>query len=264
MRITYANVKQACAKVLNLTANDARVLDYVNRATQRLLYEGKFVDTTCRFTICTSEKCLVWPREIESIESIHVCGTPVVIRGPWYEALENGPGLASECGPCLTLIDRGSTVTFDWITTTGYKLVVYSDGAESAGTVLIRYYSDTGNKVFTTYLGSVIEGERIAINTAGGYSADSTYEVLPYGVFHVEKPTTKRNLRLYARKISDGSLKPLAVYAPDELVPVYRHSYLTTLDGGSCDATQVTIIGKLRFIPAINDDSVMMISHTET
>lgn len=263
MKITYGQIKATLAKVLNLNPTDARVLSYANRAVERLLYEGKFVDTTARMAVCVSEKCLVWPREIETIETVHVCGSPVTIRGPWYEALENGPGLASDCGPCLTLIDRGNTVTFDWITTTGYKLVVYSDGVESAGTVLIRYYSDTGNKVFTTYLGSVIEGERFDINVAGGYSAESTYEVLPYGIFHVEKPVTNRTIRLYAKKISDGSLKPLAYYAPDETVPVYRHSYLTTLGGGSCDATQVTIIGKLRFIPAINDNSVMMISHTE-
>lgn len=266
MKIKYGDIKSVLAKVTNLPASDARVLSYANRATERLLMEGKWVDSTCRYQVCVSgDHCLVWPRQIETIETCHVCNQPVTIRGPWYEALENGPGLVSSdsCGPCLTLIDRGNSVTFDWITTTGYKLVVFSDGVESAGTVLIRYYSDTGNKVFTSYLGSVIEGERIAINTAGGYSADSTYESLPNGIYHIEKPVTNRPLRLYAKKISDSSVRPLAYYEPDETLPVYRTSYLTTLSGGSCDATQVTVIGKLRFIPAINDNSVMMISHTE-
>lgn len=264
MKITFGQIKSVLAKVTNLTASDNRVKDYCNRAVERLLMEGKWIDTTARFAVCTAEHCLVWPREIETIESVHVCGSPVTIRGPWYEALENGPGLMQTdlCGPCLTLIDRGNTVTFAWITATGYKLAIYADGTESAGTVLIKYYESNANKVYTTYLGSVIEGERLTIPAAGNYTF-GTYEVLPGGIYEIQKPQTNRVIRLYASKISDGSLIPLGYYAPDELVPVYRYSYLTTLGGGSCDATQVTVIGKLRFIPVVNDDSVLMISHTD-
>lgn len=264
MKIKFGDIKATVAKVLSVSQSDSRVLSYVNRACERLLYEGKFVDTTIRYQVCVSEQCLVWPREIETIETCHVCNNPVTLRGPWYENLENGPGLVSSdsCGPCLTLIDRGNTVTFDWVTTTGYKLAIYADGTESAGTVLIRYYDSTGNKVYTTFSGSVIEGERLTIPAAGNYTV-STYEVLPYGVYHIEKPVTSRVIRLYARKISDNTLIPLGYYEPDETLPIYRQSYLTELNNGSCDATTVTIIGKRRFIPATVDSSVLPISHTE-
>src|SRR5262245_888977 len=115
MRIRYGDVKAVIGKVLNLAASDSRVLSYTNRAQERLLYKGKFVDTTVRYAVCVSEQCLVWPRQIETIETVHMCNQPLTIRGPWYEALENGPGLSSDdsCGPCLTLIDRGNSVTFD-------------------------------------------------------------------------------------------------------------------------------------------------------
>lgn len=266
MKLRYANVKAACSKVLNLNPTDARVLDYVNRAMERLLYDGMFVGTRFRYTVCVSERCLVWPREVETILAAWMCNSPMTIRGSFYEALENGPGLSSAdgCGPCLTLIDRGNTVTFDWITTTGYKLAIYADGTESAGTVLIRYYNDSGQKVYTTYLGSVIEGERLTIPAAGGYTY-STYEVLPYGVYEVIKPVTNRIIRLYGYKVSDASLKPLAYYEPDETIPVYRHSLINDLSssGGSCDSTQVTIEAKKRFIPAINDDSILTIQHAD-
>ena len=264
MKIRFGDIKTVVSKVLNLTANDPRVIGYVNRAQERLLYKGKFVDTTVRYAVCVQDQCLVWPRQIETIEAIHMCDKPLTIRGPWYEALENGPGLQSSdsCGPCLTMIDRGNTVTFDWVRTTGYKLAIYADGTESAGTVLIKYYDSTGNKVYTTYSGNVIEGERFTIPAAGNYTT-GTFEVLPYGIYEIQKPSTKRVIRLYAKKISDNSLIPLGYYEPDETIPVYRQSYLTHLDGGSCGATQVTIIGKLRFIPAINDDSVLIISNTE-
>lgn len=265
MKLRYANIKAPCSKVLNLNPNDARVLDTVNRAIERLLYEGQSVGTTFRYAVCVSERCLVWPREVETILAAWICNRPVTLRGSFYEALENGPGLSSadSCGPYLTLIDRGNTVTFDWVTTSGYKLSIYSDGTESAGTVLLRYYDSTGNKVYTTFSGSVIEGERLTIPAAGGYT-DSTYEVLPYGLYGVIKPVTNRTIRLYAKKISDGSLKPLAYYEPDETIPEYRHSYISELESSSsCEETQVTIEAKARFIPAINDDSILLIQHSD-
>lgn len=265
MKLRYANVKSACAKVLNLNATDSRVLDYVNRATERLLYEGQSVGTTFRYTVCVAERCLVWPREVETILAAWICNRPLTLRGSFYEALENGPGLSSSdgCGPDLTLIDRGHTVTFDWVTTTGYKLAIYADGTEAAGTVLLRYYDSSGNKVYTTYGASVIEGERLAIPAAGGYTT-ATYEVLPYGLYEVIKPATTRNIRLYAKKISDNSLKPLAYYEPDETIPDYRQSYISELESSSaCAVTQVTIEAKKRFIPAINDDSILAIQHAD-
>jgi hypothetical protein len=264
MKIAYGQIKTTLAKVLNLTASDPRVLNYCNRAVERLLYDGMFVGTTFRYRVCVSERCLVWPREVETILAAWMCNSPMTIRGSFYEALENGPGLSSAdgCGPCLTLQDRDNSITFDWVTETGYKLAIYADGTEAAGNVLIRYFDVTGNKVYTGSGVNTIEGENFAIPAAGNYTI-GTYEVLPYGVYHVQKPSTFRTIRLYARKISDGSLKPLSYYEADETLPVYRASLVSHLNGGSCDSTQITIEAKQRFIPATNDSSVLIISHTE-
>lgn len=265
MKLRFANVRSACAKVLNLTAQDGRVLDYVNRGTERLLYELMSVGTKFRYQCCVRERCVVWPRDVETILAAWMCNRPMTLRGSFYEALENGPGLSSAdgCGPCLTLIDRGQTITFDWVTTTGYKLAIYADGTEAAGTVLLRYYDSTGNKVYTTFGSEVIEGERLAIPAAGNYT-NATYEILPYGLYEVIKPVTTRTIRLYAKKISDGSLKPLSYYESDETIPDYRHSLISELESsGSCETTQVTIEAKKRFIPAINDDSILVIQHAD-
>lgn len=268
MRLRYSDVKAACAKVLNLSASDSRVLDYVNRAQERLIYEGKWMDTYSKYQICTSSNCLTWPREIETIEHVAFCSKPGIVRNGWYEFLENGPGLISgNCGPSLTLADRGNAITFDDITETGYTLAIYADGTEAAGNVLIRYYNSTGNKVYTGSGASTIEGENFAIPAAGGYTVSATpTEVLPYGIYHVSKPVTRRTIRLYAQKISDGTRFPLAYYEPDEEVPVYRRSYITDLSantGSACTTTPVTVIGKLRFIAARVDASVLMISHAD-
>lgn len=266
MRLRYSDVKSACAKVLNLTASDSRVLDVVNRVQERLLYKGLWMDTYTKYAICTNEGCLTWPREIETIEHVAMCNSPGVVRNEWYEFLETGPGLLDGCGPSLTLADRGNAITFDDITATGYKLAIYADGTEAAGNVLVRYYDSNANKVYTGSGASTIEGENLAIPAAGGYTY-STYEVLPNGLYHVSKPVTRRNIRLYAYKITDGTLIPLAYYEPDEEVPVYRRSYIPDLGGNSgegCDSTTVTVIAKLRFIPARVDSSVLMISHADS
>lgn len=262
MRLRFSDVKSACALVLNLNAADSRVLGYVNQACERLLYQGKWVGTWARYNVCISENCITWPREVETIEAVAFCNTPGVIRNGWYEFLEGGPGLASRsCGPGLTLIDRGNAVAFDDVTGTGKKLAIYADGTESAGTVLIRYYDSNGQKVYTTYLGSVIEGEHLTIPAAGNYTY-STYEVLPNGVYEVIKPVTNRVIRLYEYTVSGGALKPLAYYEPDEQVPTYRRSFIPALQGDSdCSSTSVTITCKLRFIPATGDTSILPIQH---
>jgi hypothetical protein len=253
MKVTYGKIKSACAKVSNLPASDARVLDLVNRAMERLIHEGQWVGTVARYAVCTNQKCLTWPREIETILGASLCDVPILVRGQFYEFLENGPGVLSgeRCEPSLTLVDRGNAPAFDDVPGTGYKLAIYADGSEAAGLkVLVRYYDLNGNKVYTNDGGTIIEGEKLSIPAAGNYTY-STYEVLPNG--------------LYDYKISDSSLFPLAYYQPDEEIPVYRRSYIPNLEssGGSCDTTRVTIIGKLRFIPAIDDNSILIIQHAD-
>jgi hypothetical protein len=267
MKLTYGKIKAACAKVCNLSASDSRVLDLVNRAMERLIHEGQWVGSTARYAVCVSNKCLTWPREIETILGASLCDRPIVIRGQFYEFLENGPGILSgeRCEPSLTLVDRGSAPAFDDVPDTGYKLAIYADGTETAGLkVMVRYYDLNGNKVYSLDGSETIEGEKLSIPAAGNYTY-STYEVFPGGLYEVIKPVTKRVVRLYAYKMADASLFPLAYYEPDEELPVYRRSYIPNLEttGGSCGTTRVTIVGKLRFIPAINDNSILMIQHAD-
>lgn len=266
MKLTFGSAKAELAKAIGgLNANDPRVLTVCNQAQEDLLYEGYWKDTHSRYVVCVTDGCLTWPREIQTIEAASMCDMPITVRNEWYEFLENGPGqICSDCGPCLTLVDRGNAVAFDDVTITGTKLAVYADGSEAAGaTILVRYYNSLAGKVYTDFNGETIEGERITIPTAGNY-AYSTYEVMPFGLYEVIKPVTKRPIRLYQYTIVGGALKPLAYYEPDETLPDYRRSLVPSLTGstgGSCTSTKLTVAGKRRFVPAINDDSVLMIQH---
>ena len=269
MRTTFGKIKTSLAKVLNMNASDSRVIEYCNRASERLLYEGHWLDTVVTYAVCVNSGCLTWPREIETIEAVSTCNVPLAIRDGWYEFLESGPGQQTpdSSSAYSTLIDRGQAVAFDDITTTGYKLAVYTDGTEDpTAKILLRYYDLNGNKVYTTVSGAREEGEFLTLPAAGNY-VYSTYEVLPNGLYGVIKPVTNRVVRLYAYKISDATLFPLAYYEPDEEVPVYRRSLIPDLQNQSCttgcSSTQVIVRAKLRFIPAYNDNSILTIPHGE-
>jgi len=272
MRTTYGAIKLRLAKVLNLGVTDARVLDYCNDAQERLLYSGKWVDSVVRYNVCVSEACLTWPRDIETIEAASVCCGPVFIRNGWYEFLQGGPGPATECSGCLgnQLIDRENRVAFDDVVGTGKKIAVYCDANEAAGAkILLRYYDSNGQKVYTTVSGAREEGEYITLPAGGGY-AYTTFEVMPYGLYAVIKPATNRVIRLYEYTVAGGALKPLAYYEPDETVPVYRASLVPSMKRSGCDGEAsseecsketITIRGKIRFIPAYNDNSILCIPY---
>jgi len=271
MRTTYGSIKARLAKVLNLAISDSRVLDYCNDAQERLLYSGKWVDSVVRYNVCVSEACLTWPRDIETIEAASVCCGPLFIRNGWYEFLQGGPGAATEESCCLAkqLIDRENRVAFDDVVGTGKKIAVYCDANESAGAqILLRYYDSNGQKVYTTVSGAREEGEYITLPAGGAY-AYTTFEVMPYGLYAVIKPATNRVVRLYEYTVAGGALKPLAYYEPDETVPVYRASLVPALNRGSCgtdssedcSADTITIRGKIRFIPAYNDNSILCIPY---
>lgn len=268
--ITFGDIKSICAKVLNLNSSDPRVLDYVNRAVERLLYEGGWKDTFVRYAVCVSDGCLTWPREIETIEAVAICGKPAQIRNGWYEFLESGPGIAQQhsCGLCLTLIDRGTSCVFQQpVGGSTKKLAIYADGAETeVGEVIIKFYDSNGNKVYREADGVVIEGETVGIPPIGTYAYTSN-TVLANGVYGVVKPETDFPIRLYEYDTSTGTYLALGYYEPSETNPEYRQSFIPVLQGsggsGSCSDTQVNLVAKRRFMPATDDSSALVVGHAE-
>lgn len=271
MKVTFGQVKSAVAKCLNLNASDARVLDYVNRACMRLLYDaGKSVDTLVRYGVCVESGCIVWPREIETIEAWERCGGPGQVRNQFYEFLGYGPGgMSPNNGSSGQLIDRGNAVAFSDVVGTGKKLAVWADSVEATGLkLLVRYYDGNANKVYTSIPESV-EGEQITIVPGGyGYSggslAGAAGQIMAGGLYEVIKPVTKKPIRLYEYDVATSTYRKLAYYDPDETLPTYRRSLIPCLaTTGECTTQRVTVLAKRRFIPATGDDSVLIISHAD-
>lgn len=267
-RLTWRSVKDVIRKNLNFCSTDDRARDYVNRACERLMNEGQWVGTVARYRVCVTNGCIVWPRQLDAILSFAVCNTPMPIHSPWHEFLGNGTYLQDDCNGCgaSALIDRDEVASFDNVIGSNKRLAVYCDVAEDPATyITLQYYNTSAQFVRTAPSGSWIDGERVSFNTAGAYSYTLS-NVMANGFVRAIKPVTNGTVRLYEHDTVADTYRPLAYYEPDETIPVYRRSFIPGLNISTtedCTKRSVTVMAKKRFIPVINDDDFLAISHAE-
>lgn len=264
MPLRYKDIKSAVAKAAGVCETDERLLDYTNEAAETLLYKGKWKGTVHTFNFCVNtNSCIVWPREIETIEAIAVCQTAINIRSEWYEFAQDGIGIISPSDNCLgQLLDRGEVVAFDEVTGANKQLAVYADRNEGPNKyITLEFYDENGQWVRSDFNGSIIDGEKISIPSVAGTYNYTTSTVKPGGLVRVHKDETLGVIRLYSYDTTNGALKPLAYYQPDETNPSYRSSLLPILASGSCDQQKVTVKAKARFIPVRGDDDWLMLDN---
>jgi hypothetical protein len=261
LRLTFGKVKSLVANVLNLCSTDDRVLDYVNRACERLLYDRKAVQTVARYRVCLNKACITWPRQLETIEAYSVCDWPGTVRNWWYEFLDSGPGgLDSDSCAGMQLIDRGDAVAFDDVIGSSSTLAISVDVAETTTEdFIVQFWDVNGNWIRTQDAGVWIDGEILALPVPGNYST-TTNQCAPFGLVRVIKPVTNGVVRLW--EYDGASYRPLAYYEPDETIPVYRRSLIPGLNSDTTYRA-VTVMGKLRHIPATGDNSFLVIGHSD-
>jgi len=257
------------SRVLGLCAIDPRFTSYVNEAQEILLPQGKWRGTYQEFRICTCNGCLTWPREILTIEQAAVCDQPITIRNQWYSYLPFGPGIQGKKNVVkgLPLIDRGEACTFADMIGIVSKIKVYADVAEAAGSkILLQGNDENGNWIRTLVSGEWVDGEYVTISTTPTLSTHIFSSLVS-----VQKPLTNGAVRLYAYDTVLLTQYAIAIYQPDELLPVYRRSFIPGLDRvkGTCcsnpptptNVKPVRVMAKLRYIPARLDTDFLLISN---
>ena len=260
MKLTYGDIKNNMAKVLSLPTADSRVVDYVNEAQERLVYKGKWPGTLAMYSVTNSDGTITWPRQLETIESVAVDDTPGIIRNEWYEFLEAGPGLRdSTDGDSLTLIDRGSAVSFSDIITTDSvdkTLKAYSgDDVDAGQTMIFQGYDEDGDWIRTLDGSNHIDGEKVTLGIAASPVTTTKKFSILSGVLRDE---TNYNVKVYEYNTFDTTERLIAEYEPTETRPTYRRSLIPGLPDSSTKT--VTIIGKLRFVPVKNDNDWLYIN----
>ncbi len=231
-----------------------------------------------RVQFCVNSGCLTLPRQIANVESVAVCDRPITIRNQFFEWLETGVGLRSDCnssdGNCRnacgdgSLLDRGNTATFADIIPDAKKIKVYADISEAADAkILLQGLDDNGQWIITeTSPGSGVwqDGEKVSISTT-----PTTSTKFFSSLVSVQKPVTNGNVRLYEYDTELTTQRALAIYEPDETNPTYRKMFVSALEGTRCcgctsddpNAIQVTVMAKLEFIPARRDEDWLLIGN---
>lgn len=267
MRAILSQAKPAVARVLGMCETDPAVIDYINEAQQRLITRGKWVGTTVKYRVCVNDGCLTWPRQVEAIEAYALCCSPGIIRNQWYEFAGNGPGLVDE-DSCIgnQMVDQGEGFcTFDDIHAVTHKLRVQSTVAESTNQFLIVQGYDAAGVWIRTLDGTTyIDGEKIPISTTVQTSVNIFSRVT--GVI---KPPTNGNIKLYDYDPVGLTQVLIGDYEPDEEIPNYRRSLIPSLpagpfeqcDGTTSDRVKITIMAKLKYIPAVNDNDFLLIGN---
>lgn len=257
MKLTLGDIKSNIAKILSMASTDSRVLGYINEAQQRLMYKGNWPGTYVRYAIKNSNGLITWPRQLETIESVIVKETPGVIRNEWFEFLESGPGLLdSSDGDALTLLDRGQAVTFSDIDGAESKVRVYTTVTADAGLrVLLQGYDDNGDWIRTLEDGSYIDGEYVTLTSS---YVDTNAKFI--AIAGVQKPATEGNVKVYEYDTTDTTQRLIAVYQPTEQRPVYRRSLIPGIPDDNT-TRNVTVIGKLRFLPSVYDTDWLHIGY---
>ena len=257
MKLTLGDIKGNISKILSMASTDSRVVNYINEAQARLMYKGKWPGTYARYRVTTDDGMGTWPRQLETIETVAVDDVPGTVRNRWFEFLESGPGvLDSKDCIGLQLIDQDTAASFSDISGTGKKIRIYTDSlsaSEDSGTkVLLQGYVDDGKWIRTQDGSNYVDGEYVTMTTSYVETSNNFSSLSG-----VQKPDTKGNVTVKEYNVSAETVRTIAEYEPLENLPVYRRSMVP----GVTKSTTLTIVGKLRFIPAENDIDYLYICY---
>lgn len=272
MRITLAQVIPGVATALNQNQSSQRVLDYINRAQEELLNKARWVGTRIHYSICTTCNFITWPRQMETIEAIAVCGRPLTLHNEWYKFQDFGPwsrgsffpapppGTQWRNHPHGVAIDRTDAISYADIDPTGNpkKLKVYSVAKEATGArILLQFHDINGNWIRSNDAAEGwVDGEFVTL------SANGTLTKNTVGSWEgVQKDITNGTVRVTEYDMVTGLERNLALYEPSETNPTYRRTFLPGL-GCQLNSThplRIQAVGKQRFISALNPRDYMML-----
>lgn len=266
-KLTLGSVKTTMGRVLGKSTSSSDLVSYINEAQERLIARGDWWGTIVRYRFCANEAKLTWPRWVGSVRRINVCHNNVPIANQWYEFVGNGPGTLHDTDdPGLVLEDMGEACIFNDISGTNKKIYVISDQPESGKYICIQGYDENNKWVKTTYNGSLVDGEYIAVTNTGTLST-----TVFANVSSIIKDSTSGTVTISEYDTGAGTYTPIGQYEHDEERPIYRRSRipgLANLGSCGCDSdvcasgdTSIQAMIKLRHVPVSSDNDWLIIGN---
>jgi len=246
------------AELINISPSDSRFPAFVNEACEALLKRGKYFGTYARYAVAASSQLFTPPPYIDTVERINIAGAPVPIHDLLYQflsygwgsrddSLPNGPGI-NEC------LHRGWYPTMVDIPPPGGQLTVKCDVAADVGqqVLLLGYDTSTPPNWIRTQVGGVWQdGEIVQMMQNPGTLSVNGFSKLT----GVQPALTGVPLSGQWWLYSGTTL--LSNYQWWETQPNYPR-YLVPFINST--VTQIEIIGKSAFIPAVKDTDYLSVS----
>ncbi len=261
-RLTFADVKASrIPPTCGVCPTDDRLLQWVNDAQERLLYEGKWWGTYGKFRICATEGCITLPPQIATIEAAAVCHQPIPVHDILFEFLESGAGTRDNRSCWPEANQRGYTPVIRDITGIDKNLLMLCDVAGDVGKkVLVLGYDANGNWIRTTQDGLLKDGEVITLSQSPGTLSANLFT----SITGIQLPSNMTGQTwLYSKSTADASLIMLGNYQYWETNPSYSRYFIPTVKhcASGCDTVMIEIIGKLNFIPVRADTDYLIIQN---
>lgn len=250
-------------------------LALVNESVQRLMVRGSWWNTVAKLNVCVRCKGIAWPREVDTVLAINVCGRQVTVSDYWWSFLAmNGADYSALWGWGFFGaggIGRGTcgnvVVRHDGEVPVQAQLTC---GNERYIRAFAAYQADLGKTI--TLFGIDANGQEVFTKRDDGtwlpgivLTLASPYVGTPFQfrqVTRVLKDATMGPVRLYAYDAVNDVLEDMAIYAPSVRSPSFLHSTITGCRRGSCNGlTSVSALVRMRFTPVEIDDDLVQIDN---
>lgn len=269
MKFTLGDIRNSrFVHATNTCSTDDRLVQWANAAQERLMNCGRWYGTVVRAKFCVSDGCLVWPREVATIERINLCSTPIRNYNLWYEFTEY---IAPSCVDCCfrtdpRLIALSDTPTISDIEDGKAVIAVCTNAADAGTEIVVQGNDDSNAWVRTDDGGTPIDGEKIAFAVSPGTAG--AIEWAEGGITGIQKDDTDYDVLLYQYDLGSATTeKLLGRYQPNEKYPNYRRSQLKGIENGCCDTDcddptyTIEAIASLQHVPVSADRDWFLIQN---
>lgn len=243
-----------------LCSSDPRFTQLVNESVQMLLPKGHWWGTCNRYKICATDGCITLPSKIATADLSSVCGEAVPTRDFWYELLENGIGVRSvNCGTNEAIMRGVFPVFSDIRGSTPKKLIFQCDLLVDVGKhVLVLGLDNNNNWIRTMQNGIMADGEVILLAQSPGTTSVNNFSKITAIQF---LDTMSGQSWLYELNTSTNAIRQIGHYDYWDVLPAFQRYLYTGIPCNPSVPILVEIVGKLAFIPAVNDNDFLMIGN---
>lgn len=264
---------------LGVCEDDPRLLAWANIAEEAMANQGRWWGSIWEAQFCVTEGCIVFPREVATIEQIAICGQPMDYQNGWYaftrlltnlkqcSSCASGTGRgACACGHLQMREKPGFAVSFKTVVGSNKVLRAYPTHSSDVGKKITFQGYDENNIWVRTEngAGDWIDGEEVTLALP---FVDTTTVWRPGAPTGVIKAETNQRVLVYSYDTVAGTEIQLAIYEPTEVSPMYRQAFIPNFrnirccdcDNDSEDPQRtVTALVSLQHVPIQSNNDWML------